>query len=101
MSRNWQLAMPTDDSYWMGRVLFDIHHKPADLVRYLDDKDAYLADFPLSDVLKASIRDDDIGRMYQAGVNPYLLRAHCLGLRISELDFTRSLAAIAGDRHHG
>jgi len=32
--------------------------------------------------------------MYLQGVNPLLLRAHCLGLRIPESDFVASLKAI-------
>jgi protocatechuate 4,5-dioxygenase alpha chain len=34
--------------------------------------------------------------MYLAGVNPYLLRAHCLGVRIAEPEFLAGLRA-AGD----
>jgi hypothetical protein len=53
-----------------------------------------MADIPLDAGLKAAIRDNDIGAMYVAGVNPYLLRAHCLGLHISEKLFVESLKAI-------
>jgi hypothetical protein len=94
VSGNWQLTMPSPDAYWMGKVLYDIHHRPGDLEIYLKDPAAYLAPFPLSDELKAAIREDNIGRMYLAGVNPYLLRAHCIGLRIPEAVFTASLAAV-------
>ena len=47
-----------------------------------------------------AFRDNDIGAMYLAGVNPYLLRAHCLGLHIPEADFLRSLRD-AGEASHG
>lgn len=93
--RNWRLDMPTPDAYWMDKVLFDVHHKPDDLARYKASPDDYMKDLPLSAALKAAIRDNDIGAMYLAGVNPYLLRAHCLGLHIPEPQFLASLRAIA------
>jgi hypothetical protein len=100
--RNWVQDMPTPEAYWMDRVLYDIHHKPSDLDRYKADPDAYMAQIPLPAALKAAIRDNEIGTMYLAGVNPYLLRAHCLGLHIPEQAFLASLRAVAnqvGVRH--
>ena len=47
--------------------------------------------------MKAAIRDNDIGALYLAGVNPLLLRAHCLGLQISEATFVASLRAVGQD----
>lgn len=91
---NWRQAMPTAEAYWMNRVLYDIHHIDSDLQRYQADPDAYMAKVPLPAPLKAAIRDNDIGAMYLAGVNPLLLRAHCLGLRISERAFVASLRAV-------
>jgi protocatechuate 4,5-dioxygenase alpha chain len=94
MSRNWQQSVPSPEAYWMGKVLYDIHHRPDDLARYRADPLQYLQAFPLSEELKRAIIDNDIGRMYRSGVNPYLLRAHCIGLRIPEAVFTASLAAV-------
>lgn len=94
-ARNWVQDMPTADAYWMDRVLYDVHHQPSHLQRYQEDPDAYMAGLPLPAALKAAIRDNDIGAMYLAGVNPYLLRAHCLGLRIPEATFLQSLRAVA------
>jgi len=93
--RNWRLDMPTKDAYWMNRVLYDVHHQASHLQRYKESPDTYMRDFPLSPELKAAIRDNDIGAMYLAGVNPYLLRAHCLGLNISEQTFVESLRCVA------
>jgi protocatechuate 4,5-dioxygenase alpha chain len=99
-ARNWRQDMPTPEAYWMNRVLFDVHHKPSHLERYRASPDAYMADIPLPPQLKGAIRDNDIGAMYLAGVNPYLLRAHCLGLHIPEQVFVASLrAATAGEQH--
>lgn len=94
--RNWRHDMPTHDAYWMNRVLFDVHHQASHLERYKADPDAYMAEVPIEPALKAAIRDNDIGAMFLAGVNPYLLRAHCLGLRISEQVFVQSLRAVEG-----
>jgi len=95
MQRNWRQDMPTTDAYWMSRVLYDVHHQASHLERYRADPDEYMRAVPLSPPLKAAIRDNDIGAMYLAGVNPYLLRAHCLGLHIPEHAFLQSLRAVA------
>lgn len=91
--RNWRQVMPTPQAYWMNRVLYDVHHLPGHLALYRADPDHYMEEIPLPPELKAAIRDNDIGAMYLAGVNPYLLRAHCLGLHISEQVFLESLHA--------
>ena len=98
--RNWRQDMPTTEAYWMNRVLFDVHHQGDHLARYKQSPDDYMAAIPLPPALKAAIRDNDIAAMYLAGVNPYLLRAHCLGLQISEKVFVESLHALA-DRQGG
>lgn len=100
MSRNWQLSMPTHEAYWMDRVLFDVHHIASHLEAYKADPDAYMKHIPLDARCKAAIRDNEIGEMYLMGVNPYLLRAHCLGLHISEKVFLDELRAVA-DRAYG
>lgn len=101
MTRNWQQYMPTPQSYWINRILFDVHHKPGHLEQYRRDPDAYMSEIPLPPEVKALVRDNEIGAMYLAGANPYLLRAHCLGLHISEATFLASLRAIAAEAGHG
>lgn len=98
---NWRQAMPSTEAYWMNRVLFDVHHKPDHLQRYLDSPDDYMSAIPLAQDKRAAIRNNDIGVMYLAGVNPYLLRAHCLGLRIPEARFLESLRAVGEEVGHG
>lgn len=98
---NWLQAIPDHDAYWIGRVLYDVHHKPDHLERYKQNPDQYMMAIPLADHLKAAIRDNDIGAMYLAGVNPYLLRAHCLGLHIPEAQFVGSLHAALEEKNHG
>lgn len=97
--RNWRQAMPTPQAYWMDKILYDIHHKPDDFARYVSDPHAYMAASPLAPMLKAAISGNDIGQMYLNGVNPYLLRAHCLGLRIPEDQFLAALRAVAEVDH--
>ena len=99
--RNWRQDMPTPDAYWMNRVLYDVHHQASHLERYQASPDEYMREIPLPAHLRAAIRDNEIGAMYLAGVNPYLLRAHCLGLHIPEKDFLASLRAVAEEVGHG
>lgn len=99
--RNWQLVMPTPECYWIDRVLFDVHHKEGHLQRYLDDPLAYMKDIALPLPLKEYIRDNAIGALYLAGANPYLLRAHALGVRMPEHDFLRSLREVGQEAAHG
>lgn len=101
MNRNWRHDMPTIDAYWINRVLYDVHHKPDHLERYKLDPDGYMAANPLPQHLKTAIRDNDIGRMYVAGANPYLLRAHCLGLHIPEPHFVASIQAVTAEVERG
>lgn len=98
---NWRQNMPTSTAYWMNRVLFDIHHKQDHLERYLQNPDRYLSTVALGPEQRDAIRDNDIGAMYLEGVNPYLLRAHCLGLHIPEREFLASLRAVEGEANHG
>ena len=95
MSRNWVQAIPDAQAYWIDRVLYDTQHKPEEMARFLADPGAYLKDIPLSDAAKGHLVENAIGPLYQAGANPYLLRAHCLHLRISEADYLGALRAVA------
>lgn len=92
--------MPTVEAYWVDKVLFDLHHKPEDLARYHADREGYLAAYRLTPEMKRAIVENDVAALYLGGVNPYLLRAHCIGMRIPE---AVSLAALrsAGGAAHG
>lgn len=91
--RNWRLAMPTAEAYWLDKVLFELHHKPDDLAQYKRAPHAYLERYPLTPQMKAAIVGNDVAKFYLSGVNPYLLRAHCIGVGIPE---AVSLAALRG-----
>lgn len=92
---NWQEMMPSTRAYLMDKVLYELHHKPDDLAAYKADPDTYLARFKLPQDLVRCIKENDVAEMYLSGVNPYLLRAHCIGMRIAE---DVSLAALRGLR---
>ncbi len=98
---NWQLSMPTPECYWIDRVLFDVHHKDGHLQRYREDPLEYMQGIPLPARIKEHIRDNEMGALYLAGANPYLLRAHALGVHMPEQDFLQSLRAIREESPHG
>ncbi|ALU89534.1 subunit of meta cleavage enzyme [Herbaspirillum rubrisubalbicans] len=101
MSENWVQQIPSQAAYWMNKVLFEVHHNDGHLKRYLASPNDYLSAVPMPQHLRVAVRDNDIGAMYLAGANPYLLRAHCLGLRIPEQDFLASLKAVTGGKKNG
>jgi protocatechuate 4,5-dioxygenase alpha chain len=93
---NWREAMPSATAYLVSKVLYRLHHRPDDLAAFTADRTAYLDRYPLTDALRVALRDDDVAALYRSGANPYLLRAHCIGVGIPE---KVSLAALqsAGD----
>jgi Aromatic-ring-opening dioxygenase LigAB, LigA subunit len=97
---NWRQSMPTAEAYWLDKVLYELHHKPDDLEQFRKDANAYLERYPLTAKMKTAIVENDVAALYLSGVNPYLLRAHCIGMRIPE---AVSLAALrgAGERSGG
>lgn len=93
--RNWVQQMPTVEAFWINRLLYDVQHKPAEAAAFHADPEAYMAKMPLSDAAKHNLRINDIGQIYLAGANPYLLRTHCLQLQVPEPEYLGALRAIA------
>ena len=91
---NWVEKTPTTQSYALNKVLFDLHHKPDHLVRYKADAQAYLGGSGLSQVDKQAMLDNDVAQLYLSGANPYLLRAHCIGIGIPEKQSVGALKAL-------
>ncbi len=83
--------MPTTEAYLLNKVLYRLHHNADDLAAYTADSDKYLSRYRLPPELARMISENDVAGLYEAGVNPYLLRAHCIGVRIPE---NVSLAAL-------
>ena len=92
---NWLQWMPTPEAYGVNKVLFELHHKPDDLVSYRKDPEAYLDRYELTPRARAAIRDNDVAALYLSGTNPYLLRAHCIGMRIPEAESLAALRSLA------
>jgi protocatechuate 4,5-dioxygenase alpha chain len=101
MSRNWAQAIPTQEAYWIDRVLYDTQHDPAEMSRFRADPEAYCAGMPLTATARGWIVANDIGALYTAGTNPYLLRAHCLQLGVSEADYLGALRAVGEEAADG
>ena len=53
---NWVQAMPTPEAYTLNKVLFELHHRPDDLAAYLNDADAYLDRYPLTERARRALR---------------------------------------------
>lgn len=93
---NWHQPMPTQEAYWLNKLLFDLHHKADDLARYKRDPQAYLAGYPLTARASAAVAANDVAALYLCGTNPYLLRAHCIGMGIPEAVSVGALKSLAG-----
>jgi len=98
---NWLQNMPTAEAYGLNKVLFELHHKPDDLAAYLGDKEAYLDRYALTPRARAAIRDNDVAALYLTGANPYLLRAHCIGMKIPEAVSVAAFRSLAVEKSHG
>lgn len=62
---------------------------------------AYLDRYTLTERGRAAIRDNDVATLYPVGANPYLLRAHCIGMRIPEAVSLAALRSVAKEVPHG
>jgi hypothetical protein len=60
----------------------------------MTDPQAYLEDVALSEERKADLCANAFGPLYLAGANPYLLRAHCLAIGITEDDYLDQMRAV-------
>jgi len=98
---NWLHAMPTAEAYLLNKVLFELHHKADDLAAYRDDPEAYLDRYDLTPRARAAVRGNDVAGLYLVGANPYLLRAHCIGMRIPEAESLAALRSAGKKEHHG
>jgi len=69
-----QKAQDIDMSlYYVQKVLYDINRDPNTQQRYLEDVDALLANYDLSEEEKTALKQPDIGLLYVLGVNGQIL----------------------------
>ena len=91
---NWVEEIPTTQSYALNKVLFDLHHKPDHLERYKSSAQSYLNGSELSQVAINAMLNNDVATLYLSGANPYLLRAHCIGVGIPDKDSVGALKSL-------
>ena len=101
MTSNWRQMMPTPEAYWINKILFDVQHKPDHAKRFWADPPAYMGDVPLTEHSRDLLTRNDIGGLYAAGANPYLLRAYCLQQRMPEKVYLDALRALDEDTPNG
>ena len=94
---NWVHLMPTTEAYLLGQVFYRVHHNADELEAYRQDPDEYLSRYPLTAKLLTAIRENDVATMYRTGVNPYLLRALCIGVGIPEDVSLAALRSVADE----
>jgi gallate dioxygenase len=58
--------------YWLSKLFFDIQ-SPDNLARWKADRDAVLAEYPLTNEMREAVLNDDLEAIAPY-VNPYLLR---------------------------
>lgn len=99
-ARNWVQDVPSPEAFSLGRILFDVQHDRDEEARFFADPAKYIEEADLSDEARAALATTDIGKLYQLGVNPYLLRAYCLQLRVPEPEYLAALRAV-GENGNG
>lgn len=85
--------MRTRDSYLLNKLFYDTQQVET-MATYRHNADAFLDGYGLSPELRAMVERNDIGAMYRAGANPYLLRYYCVNMGVPEPDFLGALAAL-------
>lgn len=96
---NWVEDTPTVQSYALNKVLFDLHHKPEHLQQFKADAKGYLSQSGLTPVAREAMLTNDVAQLYLSGANPYLLRAHCIGVAIPEKDSVQALKSLLPQRN--
>jgi protocatechuate 4,5-dioxygenase alpha chain len=81
------------DRYWINKLFYDTQ-KADGLAAYKADPGRFLDRYPFSAGLRAAVEGTDIGALYRAGANPYLLRFYCVNMGVSEDDYVRALHAL-------
>lgn len=92
---NWVQTTPTQEAYNLDKILYRVQHDRDEEARFFADPQSYIAAVELSDEARAALTSTDVGQLYLLGVNPYLLRAYCLQLRMPESEYLAALRAIA------
>jgi len=81
------------DQVLINQLFYDVQ-KVDGLAQFRADRDAYLDRYAFTPEVRAAIEHTDIGGMYRAGANPYLLRFFCVNLGVPEQEYVAALHAI-------
>jgi protocatechuate 4,5-dioxygenase alpha chain len=81
------------DRYFLNKLFYDTQRAET-LAAYRQDPAAFLDAYRLSPEVRAAVAANDIGAMYRAGANPYLLRYYCVNMQVPEPEFLGALAAL-------
>ena len=87
--------MSTRDSYLLNKLFYDTQ-QAAVMSAYRANAEAFLDGYALSQGLREAVVRNDIGALYKAGANPYLLRYYCVNMGVPEPEFLGALAALKG-----
>jgi hypothetical protein len=73
--------------YAVQKLLWDIRRNPMLAQRFHDDPDAVVDDYGITGDERDAMRTLDLGRLYEAGVNPYLLYFCALQLGVPRQEY--------------
>ena len=85
--------------YAMQKFLFHLNREPEVQRRYREDREALLANYPLTDEERDAIHRGDIGKLYVLGCNGQLLMHFAALLGLAWPDYLESMRQ--GVRTHG
>lgn len=64
----------------LEQLLYDLSTSGAQRRRYLEDRGAVLDRYPLDEEERRLVSEEEVGRLFELGVNPMLLMGFYLGL---------------------
>ncbi len=84
--------MSSTDRFYLNKLFYDTQRAEV-LAAYRQDPAGFLDGYQLSPETRTAVDRNDIGAMYRAGANPYLLR-YCVNRGVPEPEFLGALAAL-------
>ena len=90
--------MSSQDRVLLNQFFYDVQQADGQAA-YREDRGLVLNRYAFSPALRTAIETTDIGALYQAGANPYLLRFYCVNLGVPEPEYVQALHALRGATH--
>jgi hypothetical protein len=87
--------------YWLNKLFFDLQ-QPGKAAEFKNDKQAFLANYPMNATLREAVIADDMAAI-APHANAYLLRFYYAILGVNDQDFIARLNALpaSGVPNHG